>query len=223
MHQRGISTILVVLVASLAVISGYFIYQKQFKSTPPIGGSEQTVCTQDAKLCPDGSYVGRSGPNCEFTSCPASPSVDTSGWKTHIDEVWRLSIKYPADMTVGKDSINEINFRFPNPNPKFSGDWGSINIGDRFVDGKMTLLEAIRQDFVYQPSTFDKLIFDHLTVDGTPALGYKKPDCSNCYFVRLIKNNKFVHISLLSTKDISPSNDQIGVFNIMLSTLRFTQ
>jgi len=29
-----------------------------------------TVCTQDAKLCSDGSYVGRTGPNCEFTACP---------------------------------------------------------------------------------------------------------------------------------------------------------
>ncbi|MBI3984998.1 MAG: hypothetical protein HY344_03610 [Candidatus Levybacteria bacterium] len=30
----------------------------------------QTVCTQEAKLCPDGSYVGRTGPNCEFATCP---------------------------------------------------------------------------------------------------------------------------------------------------------
>lgn len=29
-----------------------------------------TMCTMDAMLCPDGSYVGRSGPNCEFTACP---------------------------------------------------------------------------------------------------------------------------------------------------------
>jgi len=28
------------------------------------------ICTQDAKLCPDGSYVGRVGPNCEFAPCP---------------------------------------------------------------------------------------------------------------------------------------------------------
>lgn len=27
-------------------------------------------CTQDAKLCPDGSWVGRSPPNCEFDACP---------------------------------------------------------------------------------------------------------------------------------------------------------
>lgn len=29
-----------------------------------------TACTMDAKLCPDGSAVGRSGPNCEFAPCP---------------------------------------------------------------------------------------------------------------------------------------------------------
>ena len=32
------------------------------------------ACTMEAKLCPDGSAVGRSGPNCEFSACPV---VDT--------------------------------------------------------------------------------------------------------------------------------------------------
>ena len=31
-----------------------------------------TICTQDAKICPDGSAVGRGGPNCEFAACPGS-------------------------------------------------------------------------------------------------------------------------------------------------------
>lgn len=30
---------------------------------------EMTFCTSDAMQCPDGSYVGRTGPNCEFV-CP---------------------------------------------------------------------------------------------------------------------------------------------------------
>ncbi|MDP2630316.1 MAG: Gmad2 immunoglobulin-like domain-containing protein [Candidatus Uhrbacteria bacterium] len=29
------------------------------------------ACTQEAKQCPDGSSVSRTGPNCEFTPCPA--------------------------------------------------------------------------------------------------------------------------------------------------------
>ncbi|NYZ76090.1 serpin family protein [Candidatus Micrarchaeota archaeon] len=28
------------------------------------------ACTQEARQCPDGSYVGRTGPNCEFAACP---------------------------------------------------------------------------------------------------------------------------------------------------------
>lgn len=32
--------------------------------------TEPVACTMDAKLCPDGSYVGRVAPNCEFADCP---------------------------------------------------------------------------------------------------------------------------------------------------------
>lgn len=32
------------------------------------------MCTMDAMQCPDGSYVGRTGPNCEFV-CPPAPAV----------------------------------------------------------------------------------------------------------------------------------------------------
>ncbi|KKR99438.1 MAG: hypothetical protein UU51_C0027G0002 [Microgenomates group bacterium GW2011_GWC1_41_20] len=30
----------------------------------------QKACTLEAKICPDGSSVGRTGPNCEFAPCP---------------------------------------------------------------------------------------------------------------------------------------------------------
>lgn len=28
------------------------------------------ACTMDAKVCPDGSSVGRKGPSCQFEACP---------------------------------------------------------------------------------------------------------------------------------------------------------
>jgi len=34
-----------------------------------IKGDEPVACTAEAKLCPDGSAVGRTGPNCEFAPC----------------------------------------------------------------------------------------------------------------------------------------------------------
>lgn len=33
-------------------------------------GGQIVACTMDAKICPDGTAVGRSGPNCEFSPCP---------------------------------------------------------------------------------------------------------------------------------------------------------
>ncbi len=40
------------------------LYQKSL--TVPSG----RACTLESKICPDGSTVGRTGPNCEFAQCP---------------------------------------------------------------------------------------------------------------------------------------------------------
>ena len=39
---------------------------------------EVYACTLDAKICPDGSAVGRIGPNCEFAACPGESDNPTS-------------------------------------------------------------------------------------------------------------------------------------------------
>jgi hypothetical protein len=46
------------------------------KSNPPPAENpdDQKACTMEAKLCPDGSAVGRTGPNCEFAPCPGPAS-----------------------------------------------------------------------------------------------------------------------------------------------------
>jgi len=35
------------------------------------------ACTEEAKLCPDGSAVGRTGPNCEFAPCQGGNNQGT--------------------------------------------------------------------------------------------------------------------------------------------------
>lgn len=47
--------------------------------TSTVQNNKSTVCTQDALICPDGSAVGRHGPNCEFDKCPANASSSQSG------------------------------------------------------------------------------------------------------------------------------------------------
>ncbi len=41
---------------------------------PPAAPHEAPVgCTKEARVCPDGSTVGRTGPDCEFQRCPGDP------------------------------------------------------------------------------------------------------------------------------------------------------
>lgn len=48
----------------------YTVTPTQPVASPTKGNpSNQTICIQDAKMCPDGSYVSRTGPNCEFAPC----------------------------------------------------------------------------------------------------------------------------------------------------------
>lgn len=37
--------------------------------------ANERPCTQEAKICPDGSSIGRTGPNCEFAACPAATNT----------------------------------------------------------------------------------------------------------------------------------------------------
>jgi len=56
-------TVLAVLIMSGAGCSG-------IPSIVPAPQPKPVACTMEAKLCPDGSAVGRTGPNCEFAACP---------------------------------------------------------------------------------------------------------------------------------------------------------
>lgn len=38
----------------------------------PSPADDDIACTMDAKQCPDGSFVGRVAPSCEFAPCPSS-------------------------------------------------------------------------------------------------------------------------------------------------------
>lgn len=48
-----------------------------FAAVPAAYG--QTMCTMDAMQCPDGSWTGRSGPNCEFV-CPGQTGGGSPGY-----------------------------------------------------------------------------------------------------------------------------------------------
>ena len=53
------------------------VYLAIFGTGAPL--PEQKACTEEAKLCPDGSAVGRTGPNCEFAACPTPSQTPPTG------------------------------------------------------------------------------------------------------------------------------------------------
>jgi hypothetical protein len=68
-------------------------------------GSGEVACTMEAKICPDGSSVGRVPPSCEFAPCPAA-SPSSSADATVSDGIIALP-GAPADFgfAVSKDQV----------------------------------------------------------------------------------------------------------------------
>lgn len=92
--------------------SGVFnLMLSTFKFT---NSQNQTACTQEAKQCPDGSYVSRTGPNCEFTQCPTVSNLTNwvgtyeYGESAPPDEVWIYILEIYKD---GKANLNIDGFQ----------------------------------------------------------------------------------------------------------------
>lgn len=90
----GVGKLIVAVVFLLIIGAGGYMLWKKTETEPTL-----VACTQEAMMCPDGSYVGRTGPNCEFAACPQVQEPDpTSSWNTGISTSTGLSFKYPSDL-----------------------------------------------------------------------------------------------------------------------------
>jgi plastocyanin len=72
----------------------------------------------EAKLCPDGSFVGRSGPKCEFTACPEVKDTTVSATVgATVGAVKEFTISgqnfsfTPSAITVKKGDKVKITFK----------------------------------------------------------------------------------------------------------------
>lgn len=65
-----------ITIALVLIIAGILL-AVSFRSER--GQNEPIACTMEAKLCPDGSAVGRMGPKCEFAPCPSGGQFTTEG------------------------------------------------------------------------------------------------------------------------------------------------
>lgn len=94
-HMKQLIACIVIL---LVVGIGGFLYRNALEHPAgPIATSTQPIaCTQEAKLCPNGASVGRTGPNCEFAACP---------FPNASDDAIGLAFVVPTGYTANADAI----------------------------------------------------------------------------------------------------------------------
>jgi len=92
-------------------------YKKEYEG---IGGRGDIVCTQEAKQCPDGTWVARTGPGCAFAPCPGEAVKPTAIPNPSFYEKNQFTISGSKNYAVdengyfkgftGKDVFATLNF-----------------------------------------------------------------------------------------------------------------
>lgn len=72
------ATIIIIIVAIISVGLIWFGSRNipANNNIPQIQPPVKKACPMDAKMCPDGTSVGRTLPNCEFASCPEIVGIE---------------------------------------------------------------------------------------------------------------------------------------------------
>lgn len=122
--------LVLVSVALLAVGCG----QTGVVQLPPPG---PIACAQDAKVCLDGSTVGRTGPQCEFAACPGEPSPTPAPKPSPVPPVTSTRGTLAGTVTMGPSCPVQ---RFP-PDPSCEDKPYVATVQVKTADGKKQVAE----------------------------------------------------------------------------------
>lgn len=142
--------LLVVLIIVLGL--GGFMYRYTMQQP---GQDGMTACTMEARMCPDGTSVGRSGPDCAFAAC-AFPNVE-------VPEIG-ISFAVPAGYTqLESGAANQETLRIfgkPSQSPNIPH---TIHVKRYPIPTGQTAEQVILANTRYQPADMQAEDFTRFT------------------------------------------------------------
>ncbi len=154
-----------IAVAAL-LVGGFFVYQTSLHEE----SQNQVACTMEAMQCPDGSYVGRTGPNCEFAACPTGQTYTNNqyGFSLQLPDSW-AGYSVIEGQWQGRQIDNNAPFQGPQitlRNPKWTASqvWQDIPV------------------MVFTKQQWDMVIAEKLAVSAAPIPPSKLGENQNYVF-----------------------------------------
>ncbi len=187
--------------------------------TPP-----PTVCTADAKLCPDGSYVSRTGPSCAFAPCPA-PTEGPTATPVPGNTVFVFNLGLDGIGSTG-DNSNPSDGNGSNKNPLHK----TRNINIQVFDSNNNLAAQKTGSVLYNPSTgkftgsvdLGSSFETGFYIVKVKSDGYLTKHISGIQNITASQTNQISYINLI-TGDINNDNIlNILDYNIFLSCSVFS-
>ena len=192
----------VLLLTAVQVIAfvEYFGVQKQGSFQ-----DRQVFCTKEAKLCPDGSAVGRTGPNCEFAECPVLGvgDINISTWQTYRNEEYGFEFRYPDDWVL-RDGTGIVHLVIQSPHPP---DSMSVNI-IKTTEGEF--IGLLGENVVKEGNIF---------IDNVVANKYLFQDTRGLRTINVF----FTKTDLDGLTFYLASSTENPIFNLFLSTFKFIE
>lgn len=158
------TSIFVAGVLAIAVITTVYFINREH-ATEPI------ACTMEARQCPDGSYVGREGPDCSFAPCPQANAEQPA------DDRIRITSPQPGNSLTSPITVSGIargNWFFEASAPVLVVDWDGRIIGEGFITAQGDWMTT---EFVPFTGTITYTV-DPLTPYNRGAIIFKKDNPS---------------------------------------------
>jgi len=145
-------TIIAVALGTWLVGFIFSLKQPVFNNLP----NNNVACTADAKQCSDGSYVGRSGPNCEFV-CPTVTSISTEIQAKITAHADLITLTTPLPNSVVANPLLIFgsargNWYFEGSFPIVLTNWDGLIIAEGYATA---LGEWMTEDFVPFSATLE--------------------------------------------------------------------